>query len=199
MANCPAMRPTFTVGTPVLYVSTTAIWRITLSLSRMASAENTSNDSAQSPAWSRKPSPRGYGREVSVNLTGLAREHERRERPQLGERGVERARVGPVRLLAGRAAPPAVGGPVGAEHRSGADADRVSLRGSRSAVRRWAAGHAGPVPGSSARAAHLVELLLRRRLLGEEGRLDAVEQALEPADELGLGEAQLRLASAHRW
>src|SRR4051812_18615641 len=43
-------------------------------------------------------------------------------------------------------------------------------------------------------AAHLLELLLGHRLLGEEGRLDPVEQPLEPADELGLRDAQLRLA-----
>src|SRR5205809_659154 len=57
LANCPAIRPTFTVGTPVLYINTTDICRITLSLSRMLSAVNSANDSAQSPAWSRKPSP----------------------------------------------------------------------------------------------------------------------------------------------
>jgi hypothetical protein len=58
LANCPAMRPTFTTGTPEEYISTTAICRMTLSLSRMVSAEKESNDSAQSPACSRKASPR---------------------------------------------------------------------------------------------------------------------------------------------
>ena len=41
--------------------------------------------------------------------------------------------------------------------------------------------------------AHLLELLLRHRLLGEEGCLDPVEESLEPADELRLREAELRL------
>ena len=57
LANWPAMRPTFTAGTPVEYVSTTAIWRITLRRSRMESAENASKDSAQSPPWSRNAWP----------------------------------------------------------------------------------------------------------------------------------------------
>src|SRR4029079_7112540 len=42
-------------------------------------------------------------------------------------------------------------------------------------------------------AAHLFELLLRHRLLREEGCLDPVEQAFEPADELCLRETQLLL------
>ena len=57
LANWPAMRPTFTTGTPSEYVSTTAICRMTRSFSRMLSAENSSNDSAQSPAWSRNALP----------------------------------------------------------------------------------------------------------------------------------------------
>ena len=50
-------------------------------------------------------------------------------------------------------------------------------------------GHAG---GQRA-AAHLLELRARRHLLGEQRRLDAVEQPLEPADQLRLGDAQLGL------
>src|SRR5687768_15292999 len=56
-ANWPAMRPTFTTGTPSEYVSTTAIWRITRSFSRMLTAENSSKLSAQSPAWRRNALP----------------------------------------------------------------------------------------------------------------------------------------------
>src|SRR3954470_12933809 len=40
-------------------------------------------------------------------------------------------------------------------------------------------------------AAHLLELLARLHLLREERGLDAVEEALEPPDELGLGHPQL--------
>ena len=47
--------------------------------------------------------------------------------------------------------------------------------------------------GARRQLAHLLELLAGRHLLGEQRRLDAVEQALEPADELGLGDAQLGL------
>ncbi len=57
LANWPAMRPTFTTGTPIEYVSTTAIWRMTRSFSRMLLAENSSKLSAQSPAWRRKALP----------------------------------------------------------------------------------------------------------------------------------------------
>ena len=41
--------------------------------------------------------------------------------------------------------------------------------------------------------AHLLQLLLGHGLLGEHRRLDAVEEPFEPAHELGLGDAQLRL------
>src|SRR5204863_1977485 len=41
---------------------------------------------------------------------------------------------------------------------------------------------------------HLLDLLLRLHLLGEERRLDAVEETLEPADELRLRDPQLRVA-----
>ena len=57
LANWPAIRPTFTTGTPSEYVRTTAIWRMTRSFSRMLTAEKSSKLSAQSPAWSRKAFP----------------------------------------------------------------------------------------------------------------------------------------------
>ena len=44
------------------------------------------------------------------------------------------------------------------------------------------------------RAAHLLELRPGRHLLGEQRGLDAVEQALQPADQLGLRDPQLGLA-----
>ena len=46
LANCPAIRPTFTTGTPAAYVSATAICSMILSLSRMASAVCSAKDSA---------------------------------------------------------------------------------------------------------------------------------------------------------
>src|SRR5271168_3599657 len=51
----------------------------------------------------------------------------------------------------------------------------------------------GQEPGRE-RAAHLLKLRPRRHLLREERGLNAVEEALEPADELGLRHPQLRLA-----
>ena len=48
------------------------------------------------------------------------------------------------------------------------------------------------MPGGQ-RAAHLLELGAGRHLLGVDRGLDAVEEALEPADELGLGDPQLGL------
>ena len=51
------MRPTLTTGTPIEYVSTIAICRITRNFSRMLLAEKSSKLSAQSPAWSRKALP----------------------------------------------------------------------------------------------------------------------------------------------
>ena len=44
------------------------------------------------------------------------------------------------------------------------------------------------------RAAHLLELGPGRHLLGEQRGLDAVEQALQPAHQLGLGDPQLGVA-----
>ena len=57
MANWPAMRPTFTTGWPPAKVSTTAICRISLKVSRMLSAWNSLKLSAQSPPCSRKALP----------------------------------------------------------------------------------------------------------------------------------------------
>ena len=58
-----------------------------------------------------------------------------------------------------------------------------------------AAGAAGEAAdaGRQGPAAHLLELRAGRHLLGEQRGLDAVEQALEPADQLGLGDPQLGL------
>ena len=40
----------------------------------------------------------------------------------------------------------------------------------------------------------LLELVLGRHLLGHQGRLDAVKETLEPADELGLCDPQFGVA-----
>ena len=56
-ANWPAIRPTFTTGSVAPYVSTADICRSTFSFSRIATAETSRNDSAQSPAWSRNARP----------------------------------------------------------------------------------------------------------------------------------------------
>ena len=111
---------------------------------------------------------------------------------ELVEHRLERVGVGPVGLLRGRRA---------------RATSRVSTRCRTGAVviGRSAAGYRyppGAPPGmpapcaasSAAPPAHLLELLLGHRLLREQRRLDAVEQPLEPADELGLREPQLGLA-----
>ncbi len=182
------MRPTFSVGTPVLYVSTSDIWRITFSLSRMLSAENSANDSAQSPACRRKPLPSDDARELVPQRARLAREHERRQRAQLVERGVERGR----RRATPAAAPPGSGASsVGSQSRFG-----KRLRCGHALSRRPAEVRAGRAVArlEGAPLAHLLELLLGLHLLGEQRRLDAVEEPFEPADELRLRDAQLGVA-----
>ena len=57
LTNCPAIRPTLTTGSVAPYVSTAAICSMILSFSRIVIAENSWNDSTQSPAWSRNARP----------------------------------------------------------------------------------------------------------------------------------------------
>ena len=57
LASWPAKRPTFTTGSVAPYVSTAAIWSMIFSFSRMWTADRSWNDSAHSPAWSRKARP----------------------------------------------------------------------------------------------------------------------------------------------
>ena len=73
LVNCPAMRPTFTTGSIDPYVSTAAIWSMILSFSRIETAEKSSNDSAQSPAWSRKPRPAATCRQRALAADALRR------------------------------------------------------------------------------------------------------------------------------
>ena len=47
-----------------------------------------------------------------------------------------------------------------------------------------------PTPGGQRALAHLLQLCAGGHLLGEQRGLDAVEQPLQPADQLGLGDAQ---------
>jgi len=49
LANCPAIRPTFTTGQPAAKVMTIAICSNTLKVSRIFAAENSAKLSAQSP------------------------------------------------------------------------------------------------------------------------------------------------------
>ena len=79
-------------------------------------------------------------------------------------------------------------------YRHGCPVDRIGLAISEVGAGASASGGAAPWPGGSW-PRDLLELLAGRHLLGEQRGLDAVEQALEPADELGLGDAQLGLAS----
>ena len=55
-------------------------------------------------------------------------------------------------------------------------------------------GTAGPAGSAGRPPAHLLQLQPGRHLLGDQRRLDAVEQPLQPADQLGLRDPQLGLA-----
>ena len=101
--------------------------------------------------------------------------------------------VAPVleQLLRHRHPPlPAEGRACGLEVRSAAAALCRLLLGRlpRAARHPADAGRQRPAP-------HLLQLRPRRHLLGEQRRLDAVEQPLQPADELGLRDPQLGLAT----
>ena len=111
----------------------------------MLSAENSANDSAQSPACSRKPLPSATRASDAAQRARLAREHERRHRAQLVERGCRARRRRASRAAARpRVAPPARGLP-----RRGSAADAVR----RHRVSEVRAGRAArrAAPSSSAR------------------------------------------------
>ena len=71
LANWPAMRPSFTTGTPAPKVSTTAICRSTRKESRILSAWKSAKASAQSPPWSMKawPAQTSASRSLSVRAS----------------------------------------------------------------------------------------------------------------------------------
>ena len=87
-------------------MSTTAICRMTFNLSRIRSAEKSSKDSAQSPAWSRKASPCGHLGQRRGQVAGLAGEDERGQAAQLRLHLLAGVLVRPGRLLVGRVVAP---------------------------------------------------------------------------------------------
>src|SRR5712671_2081537 len=142
----------------------------------MLSAEKSANDSAQSPACSKNPLP-------SATLARVARNV--RASPA-------NTRGGSLRSSASAAESASASGHagccragyrcqlVGSQSRFGSDcAEVIGLE--------VVAGRAPARSGfEGAALAHLLELLLGLHLLREQRRLDAVEEAFEPADELGL-------------
>src|SRR5215471_6420715 len=148
---------------------------MTRSLSRMASAENPWNDSAQSPPTSRKARPSCAAARASVRV---------RASPA-------KTRGGRVRSSAQARSSASPSGHSGccsatrSRHDAGDQPESKSSAvdtGSEVAARpRLVAEPLGRLDRPP--AAHLLELLLGGRLLGEEGGLDPVEEALEPADE----------------
>jgi hypothetical protein len=90
------------VGTPVLYVSTTDICRITLSLSRMLSAENSCERLRTITGMQQEAIAFDNSRERGRQRTRFAGEHERRHAAQLIDDLFDRAGVGPFRLLRAR-------------------------------------------------------------------------------------------------
>ena len=155
----------------------------------MLSAEKSANDSAQSPAWRRKPSP--ATRRASDSRS-------ERASPAKTSGGWRRSSAS----AASSAAASGQSGCCSAAERRASSSGSQSETGSQHGVQRGSEVRAGgalaPTALDRAALAHLLELLLRLRLLGEQGGLDPVEEPLEPADELGLRDAQLRLASASR-
>ncbi len=71
----------------------------------MLSAVKSWNDSAQSPACSRKALPAGHLGQGPLQAARLAREDQRGQAGQGLEGLLQGVRVGPVRLLLGRADP----------------------------------------------------------------------------------------------
>src|SRR5207244_8916916 len=76
----------------------------------------------------------------------------------------------------------------GSQSETGSNTGLIPTQGSEVGAR----GALAPTALDRAALAHLLELALRLGLLGEERGLDAVEESFEPADELGLRDAQLR-------
>ena len=173
---------------------TTAIWRITRSLSRIELAEK-SNDSAQSPACRSTARP---------SATAVSESRSARASPAKTSGGSRRSRSrapssasgsGHSGCWAAGTGPPRAGRPgrVASERR-----DRQRSRSSKlcsGGYRYWPMpGPCGLLAGGQGPPAHLLQLLLGRHLLRHHRGLDAVEEALQPAHQLGLGDAQLRLA-----
>src|SRR4051812_7971022 len=156
------------------------------SLSRMPSAVNALNDSAQSPAWSRKALPSATLASESVS---------ERASPANTSGG----RPESSRSTASSATSSGHSGCCTAGRLRQESGDQGEPGGAAAAVIGIAASEVGAGDALAGRAleraalADLVQLLLRHGLLREERGLDAVEQALEPADELGLRQPQLRL------
>src|ERR1700730_7252871 len=154
---------------------------MTLSLSRMLSAEKSAKDSAQSPACNKKPLP---------SLT--------RASPAFNDRASPANTSGGMRRSSSTARSTAAG-----SGQSGCCAARWwrQLAGSQSKLPNGTGAlmsevGAGLFPRvvahlERAPLAHVLELTLGLHLLREQGRLDAVEQPFQPAHELGLRDAQL--------
>src|SRR4051794_33267638 len=159
-----------------------------LSLSRMPLAVNAPNASAQSPAWSTNALPSLASANASVS-----------------------ERAWPANTSGGTVASSPVTACSSAAGQSGCCAaswlrQEVGLHGCSgvdvvigSEVRAgWALPRLAAADLEGLTSAHLLELLLGHRLLGEQRRLDPVEEAFEPSHELRLGDPQLRLARGLR-
>ena len=103
----------------------------------MASAVKSANDSAQSPAWSRKAWPAAtWARAARSRRASPAKTSGGRPDSDL-RAGLERGRVGPLRLLGGREVPPRARRPGGVHalqrgrNRAGIQSVRISRRPTR--------------------------------------------------------------------
>src|SRR5579871_93249 len=162
---------------------------MTFNLSRMLSAENSANDSAQSPACNKKPSP-------AATLASDA--FSERASPANTSGGMRRsssttASTAAVSAHAGCCAAARRRQLAGSQSKFPNGIGAVTFRPLeiRAGLARLVAATAEFEP---APLAHLLELALRLHLLREQRGLDAVEESFEPADELRLRDQQLRFA-----
>src|SRR5699024_10463007 len=114
--------------------------------------------------------------------------------PPLRLPAVPRARARRALAPVRRAPPPARAGPgtgiAGLQVLAGAVLAALSRAGHAHLLCRSLLSGALLRPGRKC-AAHLHQLVLRRHLLGHQRRLDPVEQSLQPANQLSLGDAEL--------
>ena len=111
LANWPAMRPIFSTGTPVRVGEHHGHLQDDLELVADGVGRERVERLCAVAGLQQERLALGDLGELVGQRTGLAGEHERRQRPEVLERPVEGTAVGPRRLLGGGPVTPRVGGP----------------------------------------------------------------------------------------